>query len=331
MRYKGFFSFLLAFVMLFTFIMPVGMFAEEYLEDVYLEEKIPEYTENEFIEDPVVEENTGDPVIEENTGDPVIEENTGDPVVEENTGDPVVEENTGDPVIEENTEDLVIEKDNEHLLDEASSDHPYEDVIEENDTFQTISEDLVSVGFYSGNASSLPVITTEPADVEVAENSEVTLTVEATNATSYRWYYSPNGGTSWNYVPTGWTGSATASLTFAATASRANNLYRVEVKNDEGRIFSRNVRITLLPIITIDDISYERITSTTCRVIAYSGSAASITVLSEVEGMSVIEIGQGAFKDKSFIQSVSLPNSIQVIGKEAFKNCSNLHEMTTHD
>lgn len=62
------------------------------------------------------------------------------------------------------------------------------------------------------------------------------------------------------------------------------------------------------------------------RLIAYSGSAADVTVPE-----NVTRIDDGAFEGNTTITSVKMPNSITVIGKRAFAGCTKLSEMTCYD
>ncbi len=77
-----------------------------------------------------------------------------------------------------------------------------------------------------------------------------------------------------------------------------------------------------------DGVYYEVIDTATARVKSYSGASASVTVLGDIEGYAVVEIGAGAFEGNQAIQSIDLPDSITVIGARAFKNCTNLKSMT---
>ena len=50
-------------------------------------------------------------------------------------------------------------------------------------------------------------------------------------------------------------------------------------------------------------------------------------VPSYVEGLPVVEIESGAFKNIASLKRVSLPNEIQKIGKEIFEGCKNIEEL----
>ena len=58
------------------------------------------------------------------------------------------------------------------------------------------------------------------------------------------------------------------------------------------------------------------------RVLDVDVPSAIIEVPAEIDGCSVIAVMQDAFRDKSGIDKVILPNTIQYIGAHAFMNCS---------
>ena len=97
------------------------------------------------------------------------------------------------------------------------------------------------------------------------------------------------------------------------------------MKNSNGEAVSNAVKFTIGAI--INDVTYAAITSATCKVVSYSGTATSLTIPETVEGMTVVEIGEEAFMDNKYLVSIDLPDTITVIRARAFKNCSNLSEM----
>ena len=78
----------------------------------------------------------------------------------------------------------------------------------------------------------------------------------------------------------------------------------------------------------VDGITYEVIDSGSVRVRSYDGAAASVTIPQTVEGYTVVEIGTSAFEGNQALQSIDLPDSILVIGRRAFKDCTNLRSMS---
>ena len=80
------------------------------------------------------------------------------------------------------------------------------------------------------------------------------------------------------------------------------------------------------PGIVIDDVVYELIDGK-MTVTDYRGSADMVVVQETVDGHTVTVIGESAFEGSS-IKSIDLPDTIQLIKKRAFANCSSLTNMT---
>ena len=100
------------------------------------------------------------------------------------------------------------------------------------------------------------------------------------------------------------------------------------MSDDQGNTAtSEAATLTVTDNITLDDVTYERITDSTLRVVSYSGNATSVVIPQVVEGMTVVEIGEGAFEGNTTIESVTLPSTITIIRARAFKGCSQLSEM----
>ena len=64
------------------------------------------------------------------------------------------------------------------------------------------------------------------------------------------------------------------------------------------------------------------------KITAYSGSDTDITVPASIDGHPVISIEEYVFKDKDFIQNVTLSSGIESIGSEVFKGCDGLTTVT---
>ena len=62
-------------------------------------------------------------------------------------------------------------------------------------------------------------------------------------------------------------------------------------------------------------------------VVGYEGTNSSFVVKAEVNGVAVTKIGESAFEGNTNLVSIDLPDTITVIGKRAFANCSNLSKM----
>lgn len=64
------------------------------------------------------------------------------------------------------------------------------------------------------------------------------------------------------------------------------------------------------------------------RIARYTGNAARVVIPSELDGQTVVAVGNGAFQHCRFLQSVSLPDSVTAIGVDAFRECDSLSEVT---
>lgn len=79
-----------------------------------------------------------------------------------------------------------------------------------------------------------------------------------------------------------------------------------------------------------DSSNIDKITDLTCTVTNSNLTMVSpqIKVPDKINGIEVVEIGTGAFKDNSFVQEIVLPDSITRICSEAFSGCSALKKIT---
>ena len=74
---------------------------------------------------------------------------------------------------------------------------------------------------------------------------------------------------------------------------------------------------------TYGDFEYDSVDDY-CTIIKYNGSAANVTIPSEIDGYKVLSIWQGAFYNCTSMESVTIPNSIEYFGLGAFSGCTNL-------
>lgn len=77
----------------------------------------------------------------------------------------------------------------------------------------------------------------------------------------------------------------------------------------------------------VDDVVYFIISDSTVEVLAYNGSAASVTIPEQANGYTVVRVGDGAFEGNATLTTVDLPDSIQSIGSRAFANCPMLRDV----
>ena len=53
----------------------------------------------------------------------------------------------------------------------------------------------------------------------------------------------------------------------------------------------------------------------------------AMEIPSRLDGVPVVEIGEGAFSGRDSLSSVVIPDSVEVVGEEAFKYCAGLEEL----
>lgn len=150
---------------------------------------------------------------------------------------------------------------------------------------------------------NIVTIINQPEDfcTEVGELAH--FSVSAHGAVSYQWQYTSNG-TKW-YSASG-EGNKTDAMTIQAIEARYNLSFRCLMLSNDGTEYTTN-SVKISTKIILNNVTYEPITDTTCRVVSYSGSASSLTIPETVEGMTVTEIGVEAFMDNKTLQSIDLP------------------------
>ena len=79
--------------------------------------------------------------------------------------------------------------------------------------------------------------------------------------------------------------------------------------------------------VTGDFVFAVRDDSTGIVVVKYNGTASTLTVPNTVAGLPVVEIGAQAFEGNTKLKSVTLPVTIEIIGRRAFAECKNLLEV----
>ncbi len=79
--------------------------------------------------------------------------------------------------------------------------------------------------------------------------------------------------------------------------------------------------------VTSDFVFAVRDDSTGIVVVKYNGTASTLTVPNTVAGLPVVEIGAQAFEGNTKLKSVTLPATIEIIGRRAFAECKNLLEV----
>ena len=69
-------------------------------------------------------------------------------------------------------------------------------------------------------------------------------------------------------------------------------------------------------------------TNGTITITGYTGSGGAVNIPSTTNGYAIVNIGDSAFKNKSILTSVTIPDSIWNIGDSAFSSCSGLTNVT---
>lgn len=75
---------------------------------------------------------------------------------------------------------------------------------------------------------------------------------------------------------------------------------------------------------TYGDFEYTLNEGYTCTITGYNGSAANVTIPSTIYGYKVVSIYSGAFSENLSMESVTISNSVEYIGLNAFSGCTNL-------
>lgn len=85
---------------------------------------------------------------------------------------------------------------------------------------------------------------------------------------------------------------------------------------------------------TYGDLAYKVLNHGTIQITGFAEGVEGVTALeipSEIDGMAVTRIDQFAFNFSSSIVSVTIPDSVSVIGAGAFQNCTSLTEIEIPD
>ena len=65
----------------------------------------------------------------------------------------------------------------------------------------------------------------------------------------------------------------------------------------------------------------------TVEITGYAGNSATCVIPDEIDGKKVTKIGENAFRDRTELTSVTIPDSVTKIGDYAFSNCNSLTEI----
>lgn len=167
-------------------------------------------------------------------------------------------------------------------------------------------------------------ITQQPQDTEVNINEDATFNVTANgDDLTYVWQSSEDGLT-WSDLDLENQG---ATLTLTATLDMDGLQYRCVVTDCyDSTVTTVAATLTVNNLLLVNEVEYAY-TDSGLTVVSYRGSATSVTIPATVNGTAVTAIGESAFEGNKTLESIDLPDSITVIGRRAFANCSSLSSM----
>ena len=187
----------------------------------------------------------------------------------------------------------------------------------------------------TSNAALLKVrgvsFTTQPKSITVEAGATATFKVVAAStygaSLTYQWQTKTSSSSDW--INTSLSGCKTATLSFTANTSLNGRQFRCLVTDSNGKPgTSSAATLTVTNTSYVENkVTYKPIDSSSYYVAGYSGTAASLTIPEKVNGKTVKRIGASAFEGNTTLESIDLPDTIEVIEAKAFKNCTNLREM----
>ena len=184
---------------------------------------------------------------------------------------------------------------------------------------------------------AVPSITKQPKDVEKAVDETVTFkpTIKTTNCSGvkYQWQVQPPEG-KWASVTTKNIAKVknpkTKSMSFPMKKDYDGYSFRLKITATgmADPLYSDVVKVTIPNIwpVTKDKVQYN-LEGDAVTVVKYTGTAKTLTIPETIEGYTVKAIGEGAFEGNKKLTSIDLPETIEVIGKRAFANCTKLSSM----
>lgn len=78
-----------------------------------------------------------------------------------------------------------------------------------------------------------------------------------------------------------------------------------------------------------EDFTFEVSDAMTATVTGYVGGNTVVVIPDTLDGAAVTAISSGAFKDKTTVKAISVPDTVTTIGKGAFEGCKSLTSMRT--
>ena len=331
MNKKQIICLLLSVLMVTALVAPVESFAEDmdFVDEFYAEEGYWDEAVNDYTEDDYSIEGFFDDQSQQYEPYGYVEGEYYDDTVSE--------------FIETEPETVDVESEAIFFEDEFTEDDYFVEGFFDDQSQQYESYDYVEDDYYDHTAiteftldeneaygSSNSFIIGQPQDYSGMVGTNATFTVEADSTdVTYQWQARKNSNSAWG--ATSMSGNRTNTLTVPILETRDGYQYRCLVTKGNVTLESDPATLTVITDVILDGVTYAKLEDGTFAVVSYDGSASEIVIPSMVNGITVTKIGNDAFNGKANLTSISLPNSITVIGERAFKNCTNLSTMTSHN
>ena len=173
-------------------------------------------------------------------------------------------------------------------------------------------------------------IDVQPKDWTGPETGYATYSVTVKGGTApyqYQWQYNKGTGKWFDR------GGATEATFSILAKGRDGFQWHCVVTDSTGATVTSDPATLTIKVDTFveNEVTYKLNSDSTVKIISYAGNATSLEIPSTVNNYTVNAVGEEAFMNNTTLVSVSLPNTIEVIGARAFKGCTNLSTMTSHD
>ena len=175
-------------------------------------------------------------------------------------------------------------------------------------------------------------VTKQPESASVSAGYARSFSIEATgDGLTYQWQWR-------RHTESGWTdgtgaGAQTASWSFASTGNMAGSLIwvRCRVCDERGNTAYSDAACLQVGAVSrvVDDFAFSYALyegEPAWTVDSYRGSAASVRIPAQVDGLPVRRLG-ATFEKREFLQNVQIPDSVRLVGSDAFSKCPNLAQV----
>ena len=164
-------------------------------------------------------------------------------------------------------------------------------------------------------------IVQQPFSTEEYAGTTVDINVVAQGDTlSYMWYYADAGETEFKR-----SGNATNTYSMQMNAARAARRIYCQISDPYGQtVNTETVTLAMLNDSYIPEGLEYSVIKDSVVISGYSGDAAHLPIPPRIEGYPVTSVNAWAFYGNKSLVSITLPNTITYIGKNAFYQCEKL-------